>query len=142
MTLQGRNKLGASKILLRSVIMAKSEIIKPGYEISYLVHPDFIKTRVAGEYQGNSYKSAVTITSQTVFEQFNEQTQTTDIKKSELDFEISCDTNSKAKLLSEFIRREMESHRPILFTALLPYDNKVKVFEDADHFLNMQSQKK
>ncbi len=122
--------------------MAKSEIIKPGYEISYLVHPDFIKTRVAGEYQGNAYKSAVTITSQTVYEQYNEQTQTTDIKKSELDFEISCDTNSEAKLLSEYIRNEMKAKRPMLFTGMLPFDNKVKVFEDARHFLNMQSQKK
>ena len=121
--------------------MAKSEIIKPGYEISYLVHPDFIKTRVAGEYQGNSYKSAVTVTSQTIFEQFNEQTQATDIKKSELDFEIACSSNVQAKQLSDFIKQEMKAKRPLLFTALLPYDNKVKVFEDANHFLLNHSKK-
>lgn len=121
--------------------MAKSQIIKPGFEISYLVHPDFIKTRVAGEYQGNSYNSAVTVTSQTVFEQLNEQTQAYDIKKTELDFEIVCSTNSEAKLLSEFIRNEMKAHRPLLFTGLLPYDNKVKVFETSKHFLDNKSKK-
>jgi len=116
--------------------MAKTEIIKPGFQISYLVHPDFIKTRVAGEYQGNAYKSAVTITSQTVYEQLNEQTQAMDIKKTELDFEIVCDTNVEAKMLSDFIRNEMKSKRPLLLTGLLPYDNKVKIFEDARHFLD------
>ena len=110
--------------------------IKQGYEVSYNVIPEFIRSRTEGNFNGNDFKPAVTLTAENVYEVENQSTDTIDIKKSELSFEILCENKAEVQALSRYFLGEMKAHRPILLTGDLPYGDKVKCYEDAQHFLS------
>jgi len=110
-------------------------VIKQGFEVSYNVIPEYIKSRDGGTFNGMNYKPAVTLTAINVIEDVNEVTDVLDVKKTELSFEVICENLQEVKALSEYFRNEIKAHRPILLTGSLPYGDKVKCFENASSFL-------